>query len=80
MHTCIAYSSWIILTPYFIAIIDSSGSSSIWGRKGDRLVRTDSSPKSITEEILRKLEKSPIKPLNLEAEPTPTMQTEEMKQ
>ena len=29
---------------------------------------TDSSPKSIAKEILRSLEKSPIKPRNLEAE------------
>ena len=42
MHTCIAYSSCIILTPCFAAIIDSSGSSCVWGRKGGRLVRTDS--------------------------------------
>ena len=42
MHTCIAYSSCIILTPYFAAIIDSSGSSCVWGQKGGRLVRTDS--------------------------------------
>ena len=42
MHTCIAYSSCIILTPYFTAIIDSSRSSCVWGRKGGRLVRTDS--------------------------------------
>ena len=41
MHTCIAYSSCIILTPCFAAIIDSSGSSYVWGRKGGRLVRTD---------------------------------------
>ena len=42
MHTCITYSSCIILTPYFAAIIDSSGSSYVWGRKGGKLVRTDS--------------------------------------
>ena len=41
MHTCIAYSSCIILTPCLAAIIDLSGSSCIWGRKGGRLVRTD---------------------------------------
>ena len=35
------YSSCIILTLYFIAIIDSSGSSYFWGQKGGRLVRTD---------------------------------------
>ena len=33
MHTCIAYSSCIILTPYFAAIIDSSRSSCVWERK-----------------------------------------------
>ena len=43
-------------------------------------MRTDSSPKSIAKEILQKLEKIPIKPHNLEAEPTPTKQTEEMEQ
>ena len=80
MHTCIAYRSCIILTPYFAAIIDSSGSSCVWGRKGGRLVRTDSSPKSIAKEILRKLEKSPINPLSLEAAPTPVEQTEGMEQ
>ena len=42
MHTCIAYSSCIILTPYFSTIIDLSGSSCVWGWKGGRLVRTDS--------------------------------------
>ena len=67
MHTCIAYSSCIILTHCFAAIIDSSGSSCVWGQKGGRLVRTDSNPKSIAKEILRKLEKSPINPLLLEA-------------
>ena len=41
MHTCIAYSSCIILTPCFTAIIDSSGSSCVWGRKGGRLLITD---------------------------------------
>ena len=41
MYTCIAYSSCIILTPYFAAIIDSSGSSCVWGRKGGRLVKID---------------------------------------
>ena len=65
MHTCIAYSLCIILTPYLAAIIDSSGSSCVWGRKGGRLVRTDS--------IIR-----PINPLCLEA--TPVAQTEEMEQ
>ena len=78
MHTCIAYSSCIILTPYFIAIIDSSESSCVWGWKGGRLVKTDSSSKSIAKEILRKLEKNPINPLCLEA--TPIEQTEEMEQ
>ena len=78
MHTCIAYSSCIILTLYFAAIIYSSGSSCVWGRKGGRLVRIDSSPKSIAKEILRKLEKSPINPLCLEAAPTSVDQTEEM--
>ena len=73
MHTCIVYSSCIILTPYFVAIIDSSGSSCVWGQKGDRLVKTDSSPKSIAKEILR-----PINPLCLEA--TPAEQTEDMEQ
>ena len=80
MHTCIAYSSCIILTPCFTAIIDSSGLSCVWGRKGGRLVRTDSSSKSIVKEILRKLEKSPINPLCLEAAPTPVEQTEGMEQ
>ena len=80
MHTCIAYRSCIILTPYFVAIIDSSGSSYVWGQKGGRLVRTDSSPKSIAKEILRKLEKSPINPLCLEAAPIPVEQTEGMEQ
>ena len=42
IHTCIAFSSCIILTPYFTAIIDSSRSSCVWGQKGGRLVRTDS--------------------------------------
>ena len=42
MHTCIAFSSCIILTPCFAVIIDSSGSSCVWGRKGDRLVKIDS--------------------------------------
>ena len=42
MHICIAYISCIILTPCFVAIIDSSGSSYVWGQKGGRLVRTDS--------------------------------------
>ena len=78
MHTCIAYSSCIILTPYFVAIIDSSRSSCVWRRKGGRLVRTDSSPKSIAKEILHKLEKSSINPLCLEA--TPVEQTKEMEQ
>ena len=80
MHTCIAYRSCIILTPCFVAIIDSSGSSYVWRQKGGRLVRTDSSLKSIAKEILRKLEKSPINPLYLEATPTPVEQTEEMEQ
>ena len=80
MHTCIAYSSCIILTPCFAATIDSSGSSCVWGRKGDRLVRTDSSPKSIAKEILRKLEKSPINPHCLEAAPTPFEQIEKNEQ
>ena len=56
MHTCIAYSACIILTLCFAAIIDSSGSSCVWGWKGGRLVRIDSSTKS-------------IKPLCLEATP-----------
>ena len=45
MHTCIAFSSCIILTPCFAAIIDSFGSSYSleWGNI--RLVKTDSSPK-----------------------------------
>ena len=80
MHTCIAYSSCITLTPYFTAIIDSSGSSCVWGRKGGRLVRIYSSPKSIAKEILRKLEKSPINPLCLEVAPTPVEQEPEMEQ
>ena len=80
MHTCIAYSSCIILTLYFAAIIDSSGSSCVWERKGGILVRTDSSPKSIAKEILRKFEKSPINPLFLEATPTLAEQIEEMEQ
>ena len=80
MHTCIAYSSCITLTPYFVAIIDSFGSSCVWGQKGGRLVRTDSSPKSIAKEILRKLESLPINPLCLEAAPTPVEQKEEMEQ
>ena len=78
MHTCIAYRSCIILTPCFAAIIDSSGSSCVWGRKSDRLVRTDLSPKSIAKEILRKLESRSINPLCLEAVPTPAQQIEEM--
>ena len=65
MHTCIAYSSCIILTLCFVAIIDSSRSSCVWGRKGGRLVRIDSNLKS-------------IKPLCLEA--TPAEQTEKMEQ
>ena len=80
MHTWIAYSSCIILTSCFAATIDSSGSSCVWGRKGDRLVREDLSPKSIAKEILHKLESHPIKPLYLEAAPTPVEQTEEMEQ
>ena len=80
MHTCIAYRSCIILTPYFAAIIDSSGLSCICGQKGGRLVRTDSSLKSIAKEILRKLEKSPINPLCLETAPILVEQTEEMEQ
>ena len=47
MHTCIAYSSCIILTPCFAAIIDSSGSFCILEKKGGRLVRTIPSPYSI---------------------------------
>ena len=73
MHTCIAYSSCIILTPSFAAIIDTSRSFCVWGQKGGKLVRTDSSPKSIAKEILH-----PINPLCLEA--TPVEQTEEMEQ
>ena len=80
MHTCIAYSSCIILTPCFAAIIDSSGSSCVWRRKGGRLVRTDLSPKSIAKEILHKLKSRPINPLCLETIPTPAEQTEEMEQ
>ena len=72
--------SCIILTPYFASIIDSSGSSCVWGRKSDRLVRTDLSPKSIAKKILHKLESRPINPLYLEAAPTPVEQTEEMEQ
>ena len=77
MHT---YSSCIILILCFAAIIDSSESSCIWGQKGGRLVRTDLNPKSIAKEILRSLEKSPINPLYLEAEPIPTKQIEKMEQ
>ena len=80
MHTCIAYSSYIILTLCFAAIIDSSRSSYVWERKGGRLVRMDSRPKSIAKEILCKLEESPINPLFLEATPTPAEQIEEMEQ
>ena len=80
MHICIVYRSCITLTPCFAAIIDSSGSSYVWGQKGGRLVRTDSSPKSIEKEILRKLEKSPINPLCLEAIPIPVEQEPEMEQ
>ena len=47
MHTCIAYSLGIILTPCFATIIDSSGYSCILEKKGGRLVRTISSPYSI---------------------------------
>ena len=65
MHKCIEYSSCIILIPYFAAIIDTSGSSCVWGWKGGRLVRTDS--------ILR-----PINRLCLEN--TPIEQIEEMEQ
>ena len=43
-------------------------------------MRTDSSPKSIAKEILRKLEKSPINLLCLEAALTPVEQIEEMEQ
>ena len=43
-------------------------------------MRTDSNPKSITKEILSRLEKSHINPLYLEEPPTPTEQTEEMEQ
>ena len=78
MHTCIAYSSYIILTLYFAAIIDSLRSSCVWGWKDGRLVRTDSSPKLIAKEILCKLKKSPINPLCLKA--IPVEQTEEMEQ
>ena len=49
-----------------------------FGQKGGRLVRTDLSPKSIAKEILRKLKKSPINLLCLEA--TPVEQIEEMEQ
>ena len=80
MHTCIAYSSCITLTPYFAAIIDSSGSSCVWGQKGGRLVKTDLSPKSIAKDILCKLEKSPINPLCLEAALIPIEQELEMEQ
>ena len=80
MHTCIAYSSYIILTLCFAAIIDSFGSSCVWERKGGKLVRTDLSPKSIDREVLQNLKKSPIRPLNLEATPIPAEQTEEMEQ
>ena len=45
MHTCIAFSSCIILTPCFAAIIDSFGSSCVWEWGNIRLVKTDSSPK-----------------------------------
>ena len=78
MHTCIAYRSCIILTSCFVAIIDSSGSSCVWGRIGGRLVRIDLSPKSIAKDILRKLEKSLINLLCLEAATIPVEQTEEM--
>ena len=67
-----------MLTPCFAAIIDSSGSSCVWERKGGRLVREDLSPKSIAREILHKLESRPIKPLYLEAAPTLVEQTEKM--
>ena len=80
MHTCIAFSSCIILTPCFIAIIDSSGSSCVWERRSSRLVRIDSSPKSIAKEILCKLDKSFINLLCLEAAPTPVKQTRKMDQ
>ena len=80
MHTCIAYRSCIILTLYFTAIIDSSGSSCVWERRGGRLVRIDLSPKSIAREVLQNLRKSPIRPLQLEATPTPAEQTEDMEQ
>ena len=80
MYTCIAYRSCIILTPYFAAIIDSSGSSCVWERRSSRLVRTNSSPKSIAKEILHKLEKSSINPIFLEAPPILTEQIEEMEQ
>ena len=64
----------------FLTIIDSFGSSCIWKWRSSKLERTNSSPKSIAKEILRKLEKSPINPLYLEAEPSSTKQTEEIKQ
>ena len=80
MYTCIAYSSCIILTPFFSSNIDSSESSRVWGRKGGRLVKTDSSPKSIANKILRKLEKRSINPLCLEATPTPIEQVPKMEQ
>ena len=43
-------------------------------------MRIDSSPKSIAKKILRKLEKSSINPLCLEAPPTLIEQIEEMEQ
>ena len=43
-------------------------------------MRTDLSPKSIAREVLQNLKKSPIRPLNLEATPTPTKKTKEMEQ
>ena len=48
--------------------------------EGGKLVRTDLSPQSITKEILRRLEKSSIIPLCLEAPPTLTEQIKEMEQ
>ena len=56
MHTCIAYSSCIILTPYFAAVIDLFGSSCVWERRSSRLEGTTSSPNSIAKEILSRLE------------------------
>ena len=58
MHTCIAYSSCIILTPCFAALIDSSGSFCVLETKGYRLVRTIPSPYSIaTTHTVEKMER-----------------------